>query len=80
MAASRRLREALRRCWSSSAARLVVDLSRVDLLDASAIRALVEGRDQMAARGGRMVLVRPSKAASRVLEASGSLSGFSVSC
>ncbi len=78
MAASRRLRASLRSCWLGSTARLLVDLSRVDLLGASALRALLEGRDQMEARGGRLILVRPSRAAQRVLEASGSLSGFRV--
>jgi anti-anti-sigma regulatory factor len=48
------------------------------LLDASAIRALLEGRDQMTARGGSLILVRPSQPARRVLEASGSLSAFRV--
>jgi anti-anti-sigma factor len=78
MAASKRLRAALRRCWLGSTGRLLVDLSRVDLLDASAIRALLEGRDQMTARGGSLILVRPSQPARRVLEASGSLSAFRV--
>ena len=55
-----------------------MDLSQVDLLDASALRALLEGRDQMEARGGRLILVRPSRAAQRVLEATGSLSGFLI--
>jgi anti-anti-sigma factor len=79
MAASQRLRATLRRCWLGSAARLVVDLSKVDLLDAAAVRALLEGRDQMAARGGELQIVRPSAPARRVLEATGSLSAFSVS-
>jgi len=78
MAESRRLRATLKSCWLGSAARLLVDLSQVDLLDASALRALVEGRDQMEARGGRLILVRPSRPARRVLEATGSLSGFRV--
>jgi anti-anti-sigma factor len=79
MAASRRLRDALRRCLLASTPRCVVDLSKVSLLDASAIRALTEARDQMAARGKKMILARPSIAARRVLEASGSLAGFAVS-
>ena len=79
MAASRGLRDALRRCLLASAPRCVVDLSRVSLLDASAIRALIEARDQMAERGKKMILARPSSAARRVLEASGSLAGFAVS-
>ena len=78
MQASRRLRDALRRCLLGSAPRCVVDLSKVSLLDASAIRALLEARDQMAARGKKMILARPSLPARRVLEAGGYLSSFSV--
>lgn len=78
MAASRKLRAALRDCWLGSAARLAVDLSKVDLLDASAVRALLEGRDRMEERGGRMVLVGPSSPARRVLEATGNLTAFRV--
>jgi anti-anti-sigma factor len=79
MTGSRRLRDALRRCLLGSAPRCVVDLSEVDLLDASAIRTLIEARDQMAEHGKKMVLARPSTPARRVLEASGCLSGFCVS-
>jgi anti-anti-sigma factor len=79
MAASQRLRDALRRCLLGSAPRCVVDLSKVSLLDASALRALVEARDQMAARNKEMVLARPSLPARRVLEATGSLASFAVS-
>lgn len=79
MLSAHRLRAALCRTWEDSRCRRVaVDLSRVSLLDASGLRVLVEWGERMERRGGRPMLIGPSAAARRVLEASETLAAFQI--
>ncbi len=48
-----------------------LDLSGIDFIDSSGLRALVDGHQQSEAAGRRLVLSRPSPVVTRLLEISG---------
>ena len=55
-----------------------VDLSAVEFIDSSGIRALLKAQGRAQAAGGDLVLLSPSPACRRVLEISGVWSNFTV--
>lgn len=48
-----------------------LDLSGVDFVDSSGLRALIEAHQEFEASGGALTLVRPSPAVSRLFDISG---------
>ena len=56
---------------SAGAMDVVIDLSRVSFITSTGIHSLVTAGKAQAARGGRVVLVRPELMVARVLEISG---------
>jgi anti-anti-sigma factor len=48
--------------------RLVLDLAGVDFMDASAVGCIVRAGRRLAARGGALVVLEPSRPARRLLE------------
>jgi anti-sigma B factor antagonist len=48
-------------------ARVVVDMARVTFLCATGLRGLIQARNQISARGGRLVLRAPSRPTRRML-------------
>jgi anti-sigma B factor antagonist len=58
---------------------VVLDLSGVSFLGSSGLAVLVEARDQAERAGHELRLMRPSRIASRALEATGLLELFEVS-
>ena len=60
--------EAVARATSSA---LEIDLSGVDFVDSSGLRALIEAHQRFEANGGSLTLVRPSAVVSRLFDISG---------
>jgi anti-sigma B factor antagonist len=50
---------------------LEIDLSRVDFVDSSGLRALIEAHQRFEANGGSLTLVRPSAVVARLFDISG---------
>jgi anti-sigma B factor antagonist len=55
----------------SDAPSLEIDLSDVQFVDSSGLRALIEAHQQFEANGGSLTLVRPSAVVTRLFEISG---------
>jgi anti-sigma B factor antagonist len=56
---------------NSDAAALEIDLSGVEFVDSSGLRALIEAHQQFEANGGSLTLVRPSAVVARLFDISG---------
>ena len=63
------LAEALRSLPNAGEARL--DLAGVTFIDSSGMRSLLDGHQQMAADGRRLILLRPSTSVTRLLQITG---------
>ncbi|WP_217914802.1 STAS domain-containing protein [Miltoncostaea marina] len=72
------LRERLLEVAGEGPAELVLDLSAVEFLDSSGVRALVQVQGALAAAGGRLVLRAIPRAAMRVLEMAAVIDRFDV--
>lgn len=70
LATAPRLGEALR-AVARRAAGVVVDLGGVTFMDSSGVSALVRSREEMARRGGELVLTRATPTVRRILELTG---------
>ena len=55
----------------ATGASLEIDLSGVDFVDSSGLRALIEAHQRFEANGGSLTLVRPSAVVARLFDISG---------
>jgi anti-sigma B factor antagonist len=65
------LRESLRRALDAQATHVVVDLARLDAVDAAALRVVAAAHRRLCADGGDLTLWRPSAAAAAALRENG---------
>lgn len=65
------LRESLRRALDAQATHVVVDLERLDAVDAAALRVVAAAHRRLCADGGDLTLWRPSVAAADALRECG---------
>jgi anti-anti-sigma factor len=72
------LHGAARQALGGGARHLLVDVSRLGFVDSASLGALLQLSRERAAAGGRMVLVAPSRAVDRVLDACGMRAQFAI--
>ncbi len=65
------LRQAFVRAVTADTDLLVFDLGGVTFVDSSGLRVIIAAQQEMADRGGRFVLRRPSPTTTRILEITG---------
>jgi len=70
--------EALARCGRDDPSRLVVDLADVPFIDAAGLRVLIDAKRRRDRAGGELVIARPSRQVSRLLEVAGERAGLQV--
>jgi anti-sigma B factor antagonist len=78
LATASALDEALSECDADEGACVMVDLADVPFIDAAGLRVLIEARRQRVELGGELVIARPSRQVSRLLEIAGERTGLRV--
>jgi anti-sigma B factor antagonist len=78
VATAARFREAVHRALEGRGRRLTVDVADLDFIDSTAVGVLVSAVKAMAAKGGTVAVLQPSRAIRRVLDMTGLLGRVEV--
>ncbi len=76
IATATEVRGAIDRAFAAGAVAICVDLSRVEFMDSTGLRVLLDGRSAATARGARFAVVCPPGPVMRVFEVAGVAPSF----
>ncbi len=77
IASERCLEQALRRAWTAGCTELIIDLTRLDFIDATGMKVLLRARDHMLSAGSRLFLTPGPPTVQRIFQLTGTLDLFS---